>query len=45
MVEDQDFRTRYRYALFASIPLNGTTLSEGAWYLSIYNEIFINYTA
>lgn len=41
-VEDQDFRTRFRYALFADIPLNGTDLKEGAWYLAFYNELFIN---
>ena len=41
-VENQDFRTRFRYALFANVPLNGTTLDKGAWYLSAYNEIFIN---
>jgi hypothetical protein len=41
-VDDQDFRTRFRYGLFANIPLNRTDLREGAWYLSFYNEIFIN---
>jgi hypothetical protein len=41
-VDDQDFRTRWRYALFADIPLNGTDLERGAWYVSLYNEIFIN---
>lgn len=41
-VENQDFRTRFRYALFVNVPLNGTTLDKGAWYLSAYNEIFIN---
>lgn len=41
-VEDQDFRTRYRYALFMSMPINQTDLGEGAWYLSLYNELFIN---
>lgn len=41
-VEDQDFRTRFRYALFMNIPLNRVDLKEGAWYLSFYNEIFIN---
>jgi hypothetical protein len=41
-VEDQDFRTRFRYALFVDVPLNGDTLSQGAWYLAFYNEIFIN---
>ncbi|MDH3978871.1 MAG: DUF2490 domain-containing protein [Gammaproteobacteria bacterium] len=41
-VEDQDFRTRYRYALFMNIPLNQTDLKKGAWYLSFYNEVFLN---
>ncbi len=41
-VDDQDFRTRFRYALFANIALNGTSLSAGAWYLAFYNELFVN---
>lgn len=41
-VEDQDFRTRFRYALFANVPLNQDNFDRGAWYLSAYNEIFIN---
>lgn len=41
-VEDQDFRTRYRYALFVDVPLNQASLSTGAWYVALYNEIFIN---
>jgi len=41
-VENQDFRTRYRYALFMNVPLNQDDLGEGAWYLSLYNELFIN---
>lgn len=41
-VDGQDFRTRFRYALFVSVPLNQTDLGKGAWYLSMYNEIFIN---
>lgn len=41
-VETQDFRTRYRYNLFANIPLKGTTLDKGTPYLAFYNEIFIN---
>ena len=41
-VENQDFRTRFRYALFANIPLNQEPLGRGAWYLSLYNEIFLN---
>ena len=41
-VEDQDFRTRYRYALFLNIPFNNTTLEKGTFYLALYNELFIN---
>jgi hypothetical protein len=40
--DDQDFRSRYRYALFMSIPFNKTDLSKNAIYGAIYNELFIN---
>ena len=41
-VENQDFRTRFRYALFMDIPLNQTDITRGAWYLAFYNELFLN---
>lgn len=41
-VEDQDFRTRYRYNLFLNIPFNKPTLEKNAVYASLYNELFIN---
>ncbi len=41
-VEGQSFRTRYRYALFLNVPLNQPTMNRGAWYLALYNEVFIN---
>ena len=41
-VDGDDFRTRYRYALFADIPLNQTNVSRGVVYLALYNELFIN---
>jgi hypothetical protein len=41
-VDYQDFRTRIRYGLIVDIPFNKTTLEKGAWYLSLYNEIFLN---
>ena len=41
-VDSQDFRTRARYFLAANYPLNQTTLGQGAWYLSFYNELFMN---
>ncbi len=41
-VDDQDFRTRFRYALFMNIPFNRSDLKQGAWYAAFYNELFIN---
>lgn len=41
-VENQDFRTRYRYNLFLNIPLNSDSISEKTVYLALYNELFIN---
>lgn len=41
-VENQDFRTRFRYGLFVDVPLNGTQIGRGSWYLAFYNEVFLN---
>jgi len=41
-VDNQDFRTRFRYGLFMDVPLNRSDMSEGAIYLAMYNEVFIN---
>jgi len=41
-VENQDFRTRYRYNLFLTVPLNHPTIDQKTIYLSLYNELFIN---
>lgn len=41
-VEDQNFRTRYRYNFFMNIPLNKQVISPGTVYLALYNELFIN---
>jgi len=41
-VEDQDFRTRFRYNLFVNVPLNDTKLGKGVVHVACYNEIFIN---
>lgn len=41
-VENQDFRTRFRYNIFLNIPLNQKDLKKNALYLAFYNEIFIN---
>lgn len=41
-VENQDFRTRWRYGLFINIGLNNKELIKGTFYYAFYNEIFIN---
>ena len=41
-VEDQDFRTRYRYNLFMNIPLNKKVFEKNTFYAALYNELFIN---
>lgn len=41
-VENQDFRTRYRYNFFLNVPLNKSVIEDKTFYLSLYNELFIN---
>ena len=41
-VEEQDFRTRYRYNFFINVPLNNTALVKNTYYFAFYNELFIN---
>ena len=41
-VDKQDFRTRYRYAIFIDVPLNNSSIKKGVWYLAFYDEIFLN---
>ncbi|HZW63841.1 MAG TPA: DUF2490 domain-containing protein [Flavobacteriaceae bacterium] len=41
-VENQDFRTRYRYNLFLNIPLNKKNFEMKTFYATLYNELFIN---
>lgn len=41
-VQDQDFRTRFRYNLFLNIPLNKKVIEKNAIYIALYNELFIN---
>ena len=41
-VENQDFRTRYRYNLFINVPFNKKKLEKKAVYAALYNELFIN---
>lgn len=41
-VENQDFRTRYRYTVFMNIPINKDFVGKSAIYFAFYNELFIN---
>jgi hypothetical protein len=41
-VEGQDFRTRWRYAIFVNVALNKKELVKGTFYYAFYNELFIN---
>jgi hypothetical protein len=41
-VENQDFRTRYRYNLFLNIALNKPEMERNTIYLGLYNELFMN---
>ncbi len=41
-VEDQDFRTRFRYNLFVNVLLNKDAMEKKTTYLALYNELFIN---
>lgn len=41
-VDNQDLRTRYRYNLIMSIPINKRALEKNAVYVALYNELFVN---
>ena len=41
-VENQDFRTRFRYGFFLNIPLNKANMDAKTIYLALYDELFIN---
>jgi hypothetical protein len=37
-----DFQMRFRYFLALNVPINNKTMKEKTFYVSIYNEIFLN---
>jgi hypothetical protein len=41
-VQNQAFRTRFRYMLFLNVPINRAKLEPGAVYTALYNEVFLN---
>ncbi len=40
--ESKDFKTRYRYNIFANIPFNNIKLLKNTYYFAFYNEVFLN---
>lgn len=36
------FKLRYRYMLGINIPLNNKVMTDNTWYISVYDEIFLN---
>lgn len=42
-VENADLKLRFRYFLSLNLPLNNNNVVDNTWYLSAYNEIFINH--
>lgn len=41
-VQNQDFRTRYRYNLFINVPFTAKKFEPKGSYFAFYNELFIN---
>lgn len=41
-IEHQDFRGRFRYSLFADIPLTARGFAKRGTYLALYDEVFVN---
>jgi len=42
-IEGQDFSLRFRYFLALNVALTKPEMTDGAFYFSSYNEIFLNY--
>ncbi|GAB4375882.1 MAG: hypothetical protein Kow0075_02540 [Salibacteraceae bacterium] len=42
-IENRPFSFRMRYSLMLDIPLNKPTIEANTWYLSFFNEVFINH--
>lgn len=38
---EDDFRLRFRYFLSLNIPLNHKNMEDNTWYLSVYDELFV----
>ena len=42
LIEDQDFRSRYRYFLNAKVPLNTKTIGPKTFFTYVAGEVFVN---
>lgn len=42
---EDDYKTRFRYFLGATVPINDSEIKRNTFYLSTYNEIFIHATS
>lgn len=42
-IENRDYMGRFRYCLFADIPLSDTGFKEDSWYIAFYDEIFVQF--
>lgn len=41
-IENQDFKLRFRYFIVLNVPINNSKMTDNTFYLSSYNEIFLN---
>lgn len=41
-IENQDFKLRFRYFIAINVPLNNSDMIDKTYYISAYNEIFLN---
>lgn len=41
--KDFNYLNRSRYRFMVSVPLNNTSMVKGTWFLSLYDEIFVNF--
>lgn len=39
---EQDYRDRFRYRLMLFVPINKTEIEKGAFFIGLYDEIFVN---
>ena len=43
VMDGRTYKNRTRYRLFAAIPFNQRTMGEGAWFIGLYDEVFLGF--